>query len=126
MAFLNRIGDLLDKVAPYSGQAVLLCVLVALLFACAGCATAPSAPVMLNSEQLSLLRDSCHGGSTVDVGRVEISSSNYPCELLRTYAAIEATRGRGFWLGDFPRFMLKMRLVTKGIFSGFAGLVGLG
>ena len=77
-------------------------------------------------EDLELLRASCTGGSSLDVGRVEISSSTYPCEILRTYAAVEATEGRGFLMGTIPRFFLKMRLVTKGIFAGVAGLVGLG
>ena len=55
-----------------------------------------------------------------------MSSTTYPCEILRTYAAIEATEGRGWLMGALPRFFLKMRLVTKGIFAGFAGLVGMG
>ncbi len=75
---------------------------------------------------VALMRASCIGGASVDVGPVEVSSDSYPCTILRTYAAMEATEGRGWLLGALPRFFLKVRLVTKGIFSMFAGLVGLG
>ena len=122
-----NLNYLAHRVAPYAtniGWGLLLAIL--LLFA--GCATvpAPNEPIMLSAEQFKILREACHGGASVDVGKIEISSTTYPCEILRTYAAIEATRGRGFWMGTFPRWMLQMRLVTKGIFSGIAGLVGLG
>lgn len=135
MAIFTKIGYLAYRVAPYA-EMVLWGVMLSLLLLLAGCAVTskPAAErkvlvpiaITLSAEQIELLRHSCSGGSSVDLGKASISSTTYPCEILRTYAAIEATRGRGFWMGTFPRWMLKMRLVTKGIFSGIAGLVGLG
>jgi hypothetical protein len=65
-------------------------------------------------------------GGEVDVAGFGMSSSTYPCEIIRTYQAIKATEGKGFIMGGVPRFFLRMRLVTKGIFSGIFGLLGLG
>lgn len=80
----------------------------------------------LDREEISLLRASCNTGSEVEAGPVSVRSSSYTCEVLRTYAAIEATEGRGFVMGGLPRLFLRMRLITKGIFAGVFGLLGLG
>ncbi len=101
--------------------------LVLLTLAVAGCASTPhDYPDGVPNVRIERLRASCIGTTSVDVGPVEVSSSSYPCEILRTYAALEATEGRGWLMGALPRFFLKARLVTKGVFSTFAGLVGLG
>ena len=79
----------------------------------------------LDDDARDMLWSEC-GGSYADVGKVALQSTSYPCEILRTYAAIEATRGHGFWMGTLPRFFLRARLVSKGLFSTIFGSVGLG
>ncbi len=67
------------------------------------------------------------GGSTqVKGGGVGVSSPSYPCEVMRTKEAVDATERQGFVQGRLARFFLRGRLITKGIFSLVFGLVGLG
>ena len=70
----------------------------------------------------------------VKAGGFSMSFPTYPCSIKRTYEAIEHTletdedgkRLHGFWTGKVPRFFLRTRLVTKGLFSAVFGLIGLG
>lgn len=116
--------------APYSEILVALALAAVLLLASAGCASTrqdyPEGAGISSETRAEILRASCVGGTSMDVGPIEVNSNSYPCEILRTYAALEATEGRGWLMGALPRFFLKTRLVTKGIFSAIAGLVGLG
>ncbi|MEE8537836.1 MAG: hypothetical protein V3S71_07475 [Acidobacteriota bacterium] len=71
----------------------------------------------------------------VKAGGVSLSFPTYPCEIERTYLAIEHTLAtdpnsgeqlHGFWTGKLPRFFLRTRLLSKGLFSAIFGLIGLG
>lgn len=87
-----------------------------------GCAAKPLPPL----PEKSTVDELCSKDTDIDAGKASISMSPYPCVVVKTYAAMEATRDRGFWMGRVPRFFLKSRLVARGIFSTVFGLFGLG
>ncbi len=72
--------------------------------------------------------------TTAGTKAFSISFPTYPCIMQTTYEALDRSyevdkdgkRKRGFWTGKVPRTFLRIRLVTRGIFSALAGLVGLG
>lgn len=83
----------------------------------------PAPQVVVNPPDLC---DGPAAAMRLEVSKVGMSVPSYPCEVIRTYEAIEATRGRGFWMGVVPRSFLKIRLVSKGLFSALFGIIGLG
>lgn len=70
----------------------------------------------------------------VKAGGFALSFPTYPCEVARSHEAIahayeldaDGTRKHGFVTGTMPAFFLKVRLITKGLFSAVFGLFGLG
>ncbi len=70
--------------------------------------------------------DTASAAAQVRGGGFSLAFPTYPCAVLRTYAAIDATQGKGFFLGKVPRVFLRARLITLGLFSTIFGLVGLG
>jgi hypothetical protein len=96
--------------------------LIALILFAGGCATTPS-PDLPTEETVKAL---CTKDTDISAGKASIELSPYPCVVAKTYAAMEATEGRGFWMGVVPRAFLRTRLVARGIFSTVFGLVGLG
>ncbi len=71
----------------------------------------------------------------IKAGGFALSFPTYPCEVARTHEALDhayavdpntGVRKHGFVTGTLPGFFLKVRLITKGIFSAIAGLIGLG
>lgn len=76
-----------------------------------------------SQDQVDLL---CSGGTKVEAGPVSASTGTFPCEYIRTLEAVRETEGRGFLMGALPRFFLKVRMVTRGIFGAVFGLFGLG
>ena len=77
--------------------------------------------------------DTSGASMQVKVLGIGIAGPSYPCEIVRTYDAVAATRRldengnvRGFWTGTLPRKFLWTRLITKGVFASIFGLVGLG
>ncbi len=85
---------------------------------------AASGPGTVYSESYGC--DSSGASGSVRAGGFGVSSPTYPCEIMRTYEAIKHTEGRGFLMGGVPRFFLRVRLITKGVFSAIFGLIGLG
>lgn len=72
--------------------------------------------------------------TTAGTKAFSISFPTYPCIMQTTYEALDRSyekdengkSKRGFWTGKVPRAFLRIRLVTRGLFSAIAGLVGLG
>lgn len=83
----------------------------------------PAPQVVVNPPDLC---DGPAAAMRLEVSKVGMSVPSYPCEVIRTYEAIEATEGKGFWMGVVPRSFLKIRLVSKGLFSALFGIIGLG
>lgn len=91
------------------------------LAASVGCASS-APPVPVPPEQVERL---CEKDAKIE-GRVGISISPYPCVVVKTYDAMEATKGRGPIQGAAARFFLRTRLLARGVFSTVFGLLGLG
>jgi hypothetical protein len=70
--------------------------------------------------------DSSGVGAAVKAGGFSVAFPTYPCEVMRTYDALEKTKGRGFMMGTLPSFFLKVRILSKGVFSAIFGVLGLG
>ncbi len=90
--------------------------------------------VVPGSSSSSAGCDTAGAAIGVKAGGFSMSFPTYPCSIARTYQAIEHTlevdengeRLHGFWTGNLPRFFLRARLITKGVFSAIFGLIGLG
>ena len=80
------------------------------------------------SRGLAHACDVSGAGAGVKAGGVSISAPTYPCEVQRTYEALDEmdAEGRTGFLAGAARTFLKTRLFTRGIFSSVFGLFGLG
>lgn len=83
----------------------------------------PAPQVIVNPPDLC---DGPAAAMRLEVAKVGMSVPSYPCEVIRTYEAVDATQGKGFWMGTVPRAFLKVRLISKGLFSALFGIFGLG
>ncbi len=75
--------------------------------------------------------DACNvdGSSRVKAGSVSVSVSSYPCTVDRTFKELDDLDEReGSVLGVvwWSKIFLKTRLITRGVFSTFAGILGMG
>jgi hypothetical protein len=86
-----------------------------------GCASTPPPP-----PPAEVVKELCTADTDIEAGKASIKLSPYPCVIAKTYAAMDATQGRGPIQGSVARFFLRTRLVARGIFSTVFGLVGLG
>ena len=70
--------------------------------------------------------DSSGAAGQLKGGGVSISIPTYPCEVARTFQTLDELDERGGWLAGTAGVFLRIRLVTRGIFSAVFGLFGLG
>jgi hypothetical protein len=125
---------------PTCALALALAVAIYVLVSTAGCAShgladveSPLIPSVVPETSAKIEEDAderlarlCDAKTRIDVGPADVAFSSYPCEVAKTQAAVEATQGKGVIMGTLPRFFLRVRLVTRGIFSSIFGLVGIG
>ncbi len=125
-----------------------LAVLAALVLIGAGCASSggtmspsPDEPKVLEKvledpspdeeEDFNEPFDACNvdGSSRVKAGSVSVSVSSYPCTVDRTFKELDdldKRKGRTLGLVWWSKLFLKTRLITRGVFSTFAGILGMG
>lgn len=75
--------------------------------------------------------DACNidGSSRVKAGSVSVSVSSYPCTVDRTFKELDdldKREGRTLGLVWWSKLFLKTRLITRGVFGTFAGILGMG
>jgi hypothetical protein len=102
-------------------------ILTALLLATGCSSMRGDTPTAIETEyETEPTSDLCGNSEEIGGGSFSLSFTPYPCEVFRSYSAIDRTYERKGWEGWMPRVLIRARLLSKGAFAFVFGFVGLG